>query len=346
MIMSLTKKEEDKIFYQIISRSPVYLEENISNNDHWNNSNHDIIHHGLRFFLPEDICLENFDQKEDIEERVKEAFNRASSDIDNESIYKVSIDLKNSINDYQGIIYPLDPKTLSIENTDIWLDNYIRLFISHKSEHKEDVSKLPEELKTHGISSFVAHTDILPTREWRLEIKKALRSTDIFLAFITEDFFRSEWANQEIGFAVARGIPIIPLMVSDVLPKGFLSEIQVQTGQNKEIEELSQLISDVIRKDYDKDNMVKKSIIESFKNSKSFKSSIHAFDGLKKIKEISHDELIELVDAYNKNYQLNQCKGINNYDKFFNFIKNSIKDEYYSLGKEGNSIKIIQKIPF
>jgi nucleoside 2-deoxyribosyltransferase len=342
MIMSLTQKEEDETLYQIISDCPAHLKENVDYDDRWDNGEPDTTYYELRFFLSKDIrqSLKNLDQKEGIEAKIKELFNRASYDVDNEFIYKVYIDLESSIINYQDIIHPLDPKTLSIENTDIWLDNYIRLFISHKSEHKEDVSKLSGELKAYGISSFVAHTDIVPTREWRLEIEKALRSTDIFLAFITEDFFSSDWTNQEIGFAVARGIPIIPLMVSGVLPRGFLSEIQAQKGQNKEIEELSQLISDLIRKDYDKDNMVKKSIIESFKNSKSFKSSIRAFDGLEKIKDISHDGLIELVDAYNKNDQLNQCKGINNSNKFFNFIKNSIKHEYYSLEKEENTIKI------
>ena len=59
------------------------------------------------------------------------------------------------------------------------------------------------------MSCFVAHVDIHPTKEWQDEIESALSSMDGFVALLTDKFHESDWTDQEVGFALARGVPII-----------------------------------------------------------------------------------------------------------------------------------------
>jgi hypothetical protein len=88
-------------------------------------------------------------------------------------------------------------------------DSKFRLFISHISADKKNATRLRECLKQYHISGFVAHEDIAPSDHWQVEIERALHSMGAFLAFLTPGFSKSFWAQQEIGFAVARGVYII-----------------------------------------------------------------------------------------------------------------------------------------
>jgi hypothetical protein len=51
--------------------------------------------------------------------------------------------------------------------------------------------------------------NIPPTLEWHVEIERALYNMDAFLAIHTPGFKDSFWTQQEIGFAVGRGVKII-----------------------------------------------------------------------------------------------------------------------------------------
>ncbi|HVB34845.1 MAG TPA: toll/interleukin-1 receptor domain-containing protein [Patescibacteria group bacterium] len=76
-----------------------------------------------------------------------------------------------------------------------------------------------------GISAFVAHTDIRPTKEWQEEIAIALASMDAFVALLTEKFHTSEWTDQEVGYALGRGVPLIAVKLGED-PYGFIGKFQ------------------------------------------------------------------------------------------------------------------------
>jgi len=68
----------------------------------------------------------------------------------------------------------------------LWHDRCFRLFLSHVSVYKADVSKLKDELALLGVTGFVAHEDIEPSLEWRNEIELGLRSMHALAALIAE----------------------------------------------------------------------------------------------------------------------------------------------------------------
>ena len=52
-----------------------------------------------------------------------------------------------------------------------WDEGLFRLFISHIAKHREFAHDVRRELLTYGISAFVAHHDIEPTKEWQRVIE-------------------------------------------------------------------------------------------------------------------------------------------------------------------------------
>lgn len=112
-----------------------------------------------------------------------------------------------------------------IINHAIWGNGKVRVFLSHKSEFMKETATLKEELAFYGVSCFVAHKDIEPTKLWQDEIEKALHSMDILVALMTDGFQDSNWTDQEIGFAIGRKKPIISVRMGTD-PYGFIGKYQ------------------------------------------------------------------------------------------------------------------------
>jgi hypothetical protein len=123
-----------------------------------------------------------------------------------------------------------------------------RLFVSHLSKDKRHATRLRDCLVPYHVSAFVAHQDIQPTLEWQREIERALNVMDAFLAIHTVGFAHSVWTQQEIGFAVARGVKIISLKF-DEDPTGFISRQQALPRLNRTAEEIAKELDGLLSAD-------------------------------------------------------------------------------------------------
>jgi AbiJ-like protein/TIR domain-containing protein len=108
---------------------------------------------------------------------------------------------------------------------DFWKKGDLKAFISHLAQNKLKVTSLKNHLEPWGITSFVAHEDIEPSREWMVEIEKALSTMDLLIALIEPEFRESNWTDQEVGFALGRNIAIISLRAGSD-PYGFMGKYQ------------------------------------------------------------------------------------------------------------------------
>ena len=110
--------------------------------------------------------------------------------------------------------------------------------MSHLASRKEEVHGLSNMLKQFGFACFVAHDAIEPSREWRREIERALDSCDVLVAYVTPEFFASHWTDQEIGWALGRGVAAIPISVDGETPRGFIGSYQAvkRTGTMSDAE--------------------------------------------------------------------------------------------------------------
>lgn len=129
-----------------------------------------------------------------------------------------------------------------------WKDTTdFRLFISHISADKDKAVRLKTCLARYAILGFVAHEDIHPTLEWQAEIERALRTMDAFIAIHTLGFSKSFWTQQEVGFALGRGVKIISFKMGED-PTGFISKQQALARRQRTAEgiaaEIAALLAD------------------------------------------------------------------------------------------------------
>lgn len=114
-----------------------------------------------------------------------------------------------------------------------WRDTAeFRLFISHISKDKRKATRLKECLKQYGISGFVAHEDIHPTLEWQAEIERGLATMHALVAVHTPGFSASTWTQQEVGYALGRGVKVISFKMGED-PTGFISKRQALVHQER-----------------------------------------------------------------------------------------------------------------
>ena len=128
----------------------------------------------------------------------------------------------------------------------IWTPDRIRVFMSHTSEHKADVGRLANELNRFAFSCFVAHDAIEPSRQWQEVIELALRTCDVLVAYVTPDFNASRWTDQEVGWALGRGVIVIPLKAGTD-PYGFFGAYQaVALGKDQRTWEVAVAVTRAI----------------------------------------------------------------------------------------------------
>jgi TIR domain len=127
-----------------------------------------------------------------------------------------------------------------------WADGRtFRLFISHLAQEKDKATRLRDCLAPYHIGGFVAHQDIYPTLPWQVEIERALSTMDAFVAIHTKGFSQSMWAQQEVGFAVARRVKIISLKMGED-PTGFISKHQALPRLNRTAEQIAKEINTLL----------------------------------------------------------------------------------------------------
>lgn len=107
----------------------------------------------------------------------------------------------------------------------IWQPGRPKLFVSHISKYRREVGDVARELNAFGFSAFVAHDAIEPSRAWQATIEIALATMDVLIAYVTPDFHMSLWTDQEVGWALGRAIPVVPLHVG-ANPYGFFGSYQ------------------------------------------------------------------------------------------------------------------------
>jgi len=134
---------------------------------------------------------------------------------------------------------------LTVVESRFWDPNHFRLFLSHLSSLKETVGRLQFSLRRFGISAFVAHMDIDPTKEWQDEIEAALFSMDALAAILMTGFRESNWTDQEVGVAIGRDVLIIPVMRGST-PHGFIGKYQGMNATGRTVAEVAEGLFEIL----------------------------------------------------------------------------------------------------
>ena len=226
--------------------------------------------------------------------------------------------------------------------TDVWREGY-RVFLSHESRAKAKAAKLKTRLEFYGVTAFLAHKDIHPTRLWEKEIEKALVTMDAFVPLLTEKFHKSDWTDQEIGYALCRDVPIIPVRLGTD-PYGFIGRFQaITSGWNKAPLEIVRIL-------VDKDPAMTTSFIRMVENCESYDDGNRLAEILDYITELTDEQVKQLISAFNDNYQVSGSFGFNEDhpnrygEGLASHLKRITGQEYYT--HKHNHNLILAEIPF
>lgn len=262
--------------------------------------------HAIFFAVPEELYLSIVRQRDDLQKEISADLNKIHN-VQNEFIAEVFLEMETvAERDWRkesGALQTRRPAISDAASRRIWAEGYYRLFLSHKTEVKKEAATLKTRLAISGISSFVAHEDIRPTKEWQDEIENALASMDAFVALLTEDFHDSLWTDQEVGFAVARGVPIIAVRLGQD-PYGFIGKFQALSCTWKEAP--GKLLALLINQPRMLD-----AYVSAVQSCSSFDNGNFLAEALPEIKDPSAEHIRGLVSAFNDNDELKGSFGFN-----------------------------------
>lgn len=195
-----------------------------------------VYYHNLVLNIPVKLFENVGKRKLEVEQSLKKLIEGVSMDIFTERIRLLSLlpDVKNS--EWRGSRIGGRMVTTDVAAR-IWGSGRYKIFISHLAKEKELASDLKKQLSVFGCASFVAHEDIEPTTEWQSEIESALHSMDCLVALMTEEFHKSNWTDQEIGYALGRNLAVVPVSIG-MVPYGFVGKIQAIKWAKNDVKNL------------------------------------------------------------------------------------------------------------
>lgn len=327
-------RDKKPIKSEIIKAARVTVIEN-TEYDNWNGGT---TGHDVRLYLPEEVLGKiGLSNQVEVCESIRVDLNTCCAHVENEFFRAVQIDLNDEQDpDYQRSIPLSQRPPLNPDNLSIWKPGLIRLFISHRDEYKRAATDLSEALEVYGISSFVAHETIEPTKEWRREIMNGLETMEIMLVFLTDNFAQSIWTNQEIGFALGKGVPIISLKLEKHDPPGFISHEQALRGSLSNPAASAKQVQKLVAEKLGRRDRIQASILSAFLAAPDWNEARDRFDYMSEtVEKLDDKELNEIIQGFYKNSQLYEASYlINHRERLKNFLERATGKKLEIKGRE------------
>lgn len=185
----------------------------------------------------------------------------------------------------------------------LWTPGFLKLFLSHKAEYKRETAAFKEAMAEYGVSCFVAHEDIEPTKEWQVEIERALLSMDALTALLTPTFSDSRWTDQEVGAAVGRRVPVIAVKLGKD-PYGFIGKYQAVPGHGVKAADLAERVYRLLWTVPRLRVRLAESLVVRFATANSFRQANSLMTYVAKLEQLPPDLISQLMDASQNNGQL------------------------------------------
>lgn len=103
----------------------------------------------------------------------------------------------------------------------------MQIFISHSWRNKTFADKLSRDLEG-AVDIWIDHQQTKPGEEIGADIKEGLASSDLVVLVWSQHAKASKWVAQEIGYALKKGIPVIPCLVDKTpLPESLKTTLAI-----------------------------------------------------------------------------------------------------------------------
>lgn len=102
-----------------------------------------------------------------------------------------------------------------------------RIFISYSHDNRQDAGIIADILRENGLSPFY-DANLPPGRPFDDLIATYISHSHVFMPLITNESAQRGWVHQEIGYAMAMHIPVLPVSV-DNLPPAMIQRLHAVT---------------------------------------------------------------------------------------------------------------------
>ena len=128
----------------------------------------------------------------------------------------------------------------------------LRIFLCHSSGDKPEVRNLYQRLSSDGFDPWLDEEDLLPGQKWKVEIPKAVRTSDVVIVCLSHKAInKSGYVQKEIKFALDKAdeqpedtISLIPLKLEECdVPERLQSWQWVNLFEEKGYERLMSSLS-------------------------------------------------------------------------------------------------------
>ncbi len=116
----------------------------------------------------------------------------------------------------------------------------MRVFLSHSSEDLSEVLCIVKILEKNGMDVLWSEK-LTPGHEYFKQIPFYIEQAHLFIPLITQSSSERGWVHQEIGYAYAMNIPVVPVVIDGSDPIGFMGKIHAIKLKKDPLERLEQL---------------------------------------------------------------------------------------------------------
>ena len=102
-----------------------------------------------------------------------------------------------------------------------------RVFISYSHDNRQDAEIIADILRDNGLSPFY-DANLPPGRPFDDLIATYISHSHVFMPLITKESAQRGWVHQEIGYAMAMHIPVLPVSKDD-LPPAMIQRLHAVT---------------------------------------------------------------------------------------------------------------------
>jgi len=178
-------------------------------------------------------------------------------------------------------------------DTHITAEDKLRVFLCHANEDKTEARKLYARLKEDGFIPWLDEEDLMPGNDWDLEIRKAVRSTDVVLILLSyNSVTKAGYVQKEIRQAID---------VADEQPEGTIFIIPVRLENCDAIDRLShwQWVDIFSKNGYDRlFRALKKRESEKYQNRDSASQNILSQNSIPRSIRPNYDQIESEIKSY------------------------------------------------
>jgi hypothetical protein len=100
------------------------------------------------------------------------------------------------------------------------------IFLSHSEQDRELIDFIKNSLDAIDLDVYVEELETNYGTDVVESVCKAIENSDYFMAVLTNKSIKSQWVNQEIGYAFANNIDILPIRIGKVKVTGMISNLK------------------------------------------------------------------------------------------------------------------------